>query len=352
MDEKLTNFWKALNDTEFSPSDEKFLKLSKGAHFFGSDKKPSVLFIRKCYNDLLVPVLDKNIRNLRIMGNPGIGKTFYGYYLLYKLARSNTTVIYDNHINPQVILFEQKKAYNLDRIHHSYEISRYLDNPDVWRIVDGEISNESEAKTILICSPLKNNYKKFEKFSKPHIRFMPVWSWKEIDTCRSEIYKNLSSNYVRKLYDRWGGIPRYILENALTIEIQDQLQEAIDSCDERILDYIGGTESKKDISHKLIHIWTNIPDEDIINEAKSEAVSPFLTEGDEVEAEVNILTEEDEVLGDEDNEREPYTKKIILFASDFVGSQVTKKLKASILNKLLLNLEGNLSNDPNLGHLF
>ncbi|CAI2186831.1 1133_t:CDS:2 [Funneliformis geosporum] len=51
-------------------------------------------------------------------------------------------------------------------------------------------------------------------------------------------------------------------------------------------------------------------------------------------------------MSNEDDEvkREPYTKKIILFASNYVGKQVTKKLKTSILNKLLIELEESLSN--------
>lgn len=305
-----------------------FFELSGGGHFFGSDINPSVLFIRKCYDDLLDPIFDEKTRNLRITGNPGVGKTFFGYYLLYQLALLDKTTIYDNHNKLHIILFDQKKGYYLDRIIHSFEISKYLNNPDVYRIVDGKISIKSVAKTILICSPLKDNHKEFDKFDKPYIRYMPVWSWEEINTCRSKIYEELSIDHVRELYIKWGGIPRYVLENALNLEIQVQLQEAIDTCSEKIFKYIGGAESKKDVSHKLVHIWTNIPDEDIVSKADD------LTERDEDEAEVDVPTE---------SKRKPYTKKMILFASDFVGSQVTRKLKTSILNKLHTDLEETLS---------
>ncbi|CAI2188688.1 19541_t:CDS:2 [Funneliformis geosporum] len=315
-DEKLMNFWKVLKDTIFTLN-KKFFRLPGDAHFFGNDKEPSILYIRKCYNDLNDTVFNNNVKNLRISGNPGIGKTFYGYYLLYHLALLYKTVIYDTHTKTgQVILFEQEKAFYLHRTLHAYEITRYLNDPNVWYIVDGKKCDKVEAKTILICS---DHYKDFDKLS-PHIRYMPVWSWKEIDTCRNKIYNSLSSDDVRKLYNKWGGIPRYVLENTHNMEIQDQLQEAIDSCSEKIFKYIGGAESKKDISHKLIHIWTNIPDEDIMGETE------------------NIVSDEDDEV-----KREPYTKKIILFASNYVGRQVTKKLKTSILNKLFTELEESLS---------
>ena len=171
----MTNFWKALNETEYS-FDEEFFQLSGGAHFFGSVEEPSVLFIRECYDDLISTAFDMNVRKLRISGNPGIGKPFYGYYLLYHLAMLNKTVIFDTHTkSDQVILFEGDKAFYLYSAHHADEIRRYLKNPDVWYIVDGKKCDKFDAKTILICSPLRDHYKDFDKRS-PHIRYMPVWS--------------------------------------------------------------------------------------------------------------------------------------------------------------------------------
>jgi hypothetical protein len=235
------------------------------------------------------------------------------------------------------MLFEQNKAFYLSRVHHESEITKYLVDPDVWRIVDGKTNKKTPAKTILICSPLKSNYKEFDKFS-PSIRYMPVWSWEEIDMCRNDVYKDLTSSYVQKLHKKWGGIPRYVLENARKKEIQDQLRHAIDSCSGEILNYIGETESRTDVSHKLVHIWTNIPEEDIISKevdiltkrdkAETEFDIPIEREEDEVEVESVIPIERDE--DNEDNEeisREAYTEKIILFASDYVGSQVTYKLE-------------------------
>ena len=42
---------------------------------------------------------------------------------------------------------------------------------------------------------------------------------------------------------------------------QDQLDNAIATCDESIFRYIGESAVKDDISHKVIHIWTNLPEE-------------------------------------------------------------------------------------------
>ena len=75
----LKNFWQALKITEYKSSS--FLEMSGNINFLGKPSQPSKLFVRKCYNDLVNIVLKDNIRNLRLTGNPGIGKTFFGYFL-------------------------------------------------------------------------------------------------------------------------------------------------------------------------------------------------------------------------------------------------------------------------------
>ena len=81
-DESLNKFWQAIKNA----SCDKFLQLSEDTRFLGKRNGPSTLLIRKCYSDLIPVVLDTKIDKLRITGNPGIGKTFFGYFLLYLLA--------------------------------------------------------------------------------------------------------------------------------------------------------------------------------------------------------------------------------------------------------------------------
>ncbi|GBC19248.2 hypothetical protein GLOIN_2v1486671 [Rhizophagus irregularis DAOM 181602=DAOM 197198] len=267
VDEKLTNFWKALKNTA-ELDDNDFLELSGEAHFFGKNSKPSKLLIRKYYDDLILVVFDDNVRKLRISENPEIGKTFFRYYILYHLAVFNYTVIYEICIMNEpsrVILFDHEGwAFCLHKTFHFDEINRYLDDSSVWYVVDGKEPDIVEAKTILICSPLNAHHKEFDK--------------------------KIPS----------GGILRYVLAGALNTEIQSQLKDAIGLCDENIFRYIGRSESKDDVSHKLVHIWTNLPGRD---------------------------------------DAEPYTQKIIKFASDYVVKQVTSNVKRMITNKLFMNLD-------------
>ncbi|CAG8764680.1 3754_t:CDS:2, partial [Dentiscutata erythropus] len=126
-------------------------------------------------------------------------------------------------------------------------------------VVDGIEPNEYESKTVLVCSPKKGNYKEFDKYIGTTIRYIPIWLLEEIQACRYGAFKYLKLSSVKSLYSKWGGIPRYILENVLDKAKQNHLQNAIDVVNEKILHYIGETDCSDDISHKLIHINTNIP---------------------------------------------------------------------------------------------
>ncbi|KAF0382297.1 putative crinkler family protein [Gigaspora margarita] len=293
FDEKLSKFWKVLKNVKISG---KFLRLSDNNHFFGKQSQPSVVFIRDCYIDLEGIVFDKKIRRLRITGNPGIGKTFFGYYILYKLASKCKTVIYHK-VNNDPIIFSNEGSISKENL---FSFNQYLNEPETWYIVDGHVPKECEAKTILVCSPKKGNYREFDKYIGSTIRYMPVWTFNEIEECRSNIFNHLGIDKIKNLYMRWGGIPRFVLENAHDKAQQNLLQHAIDTVDETILNYVGETNCPDDVSHKLVHIRTNLP--------------------------VDEETDVEKVL--------PYTETYIYFASEYVANEVVVKLKINYKEKL------------------
>lgn len=64
-------------------------------NLLGDEPPGSILFVRDCYPRLLDTTLSIiNIgrsRHLAIIGTPGIGKTYFGYFLMYHLARQPGT---------------------------------------------------------------------------------------------------------------------------------------------------------------------------------------------------------------------------------------------------------------------
>ncbi|CAB4443841.1 unnamed protein product [Rhizophagus irregularis] len=399
----LRNFWQALKTTKYD-KEMPFFTVSEDIKFFGKRSRPSKLFVRKCYNDLLGIIID-NIKNgkrdYRLTGNPGIGKTFFGYYLIYDLVKKGKTVIYDVHTMERfVILLGQtvEEVKYLDRSNDSVEIRIYLSKPEVWYIVDGKPPDDSEAITILICSLNRSHYKTFDKRI-PDVRYMPPWSWDEINTCRADIFANLKEKKVRELYTKWGGIPRYILEGALVKGTQSQLNLAIKTCDESIFRYIGG--DVEDISHKLIHIWTNSDDNvnsltNPLVKSSSSLTGPLIESSSSSQPPHSSLIESsssgqpptgllldhpsqsfteifnqhlslDQPPGpffdqpstdpslDQPIKEEYYTDMIVKFASDYVGQQVILELKESIIDKCHRDVDAVMKggkSDPVVGCLF
>jgi len=191
--------------------DNNFFQLSEGVYFLGDKEQGTVIYIRECYKHLANIVLNEKIHRCRITGNPGIGKTFFGLYLLHLLSKQKKTIVYHQACQ-YPILFNKQHTFCSDNIS---DFKEYLDNTDVWYIVDGQPPLKVHAKTILLCSPQKQHYKEFDKMVGTTIRFMPVWSWNEVNECRIGMFNHLEEAKVEDLYSRWGGIPRFILEKSL-----------------------------------------------------------------------------------------------------------------------------------------
>ncbi|CAI2176087.1 16262_t:CDS:2 [Funneliformis geosporum] len=276
-DEDLNKFWQALKNAFHSNN---YQRLSDSTRFLG--KEDSALKIRKCYRDLLSVVFDDEIRKLRITGNPGIGKTYFGYYLLYQLALRDAIVVYDNFNETRPIIFEGEKALISD----SDGIEVYLRNPAVWYIVDGRQPKNVNAKTILICSPKRVHYAQFDKYTGATIR-----------------NPGISSGTI----SNWGGIPRYVLEKANDRTQQSKLNDAIKTCKENIFDLIGERcIERSKFSHMIVHIDVNLPVENELSQLQLDQ-----------------------------NGKPPYTEVILRFASNYVREKVTDKLETSIRQRLL-----------------
>jgi hypothetical protein len=74
---------------------------------------------------------------------------------------------------------------------------------------------------------------------------------------------NLNDQLVSNLFDKWGGIPRYVLNNATNPIALDLLEFAIATADaSKVLYSIGEISGPDDVSHCLIHMsvgmWYNI----------------------------------------------------------------------------------------------
>ncbi|CAB4393333.1 unnamed protein product [Rhizophagus irregularis] len=268
IDKNLGKSWDSLRNGKVinikMPKDHsyyQFISLSKDvSYLLGNDNEEQFLLIRDCYHHLADSILNHETRNYwHIVGNPGVGLTYFSYYLLYRLAQQNKIVIYDSKDNECIVLFS--KNYTL---YYNYNILEryfleYFNTPDTYYVVDNKIPSFRlcTLKTILITSPYRPYYKQYEKDYTSHKQYMSVWSWEEINICRHANFHHLSQEEVWELYMKWGGIPLFTLNYALNKSKQKLLQRAIDIVDHNLLGYYGEIYVEKDIRYMLAHIFTN-----------------------------------------------------------------------------------------------
>ena len=55
----------------------------------------SKLFIRPCYKEMADLILSGKVQDIVVTGTPGIGKSTFGYYLLYLLCCEEKAVVFE-----------------------------------------------------------------------------------------------------------------------------------------------------------------------------------------------------------------------------------------------------------------
>ena len=84
--------------------------------------------------------------------------------------------------------------------------------------------------------------------------YMPVWTLEELETCMSAMYPGMQVADVRSRFDRWGGIPRFVLEK-LSVPNQSLLEQAIASATlPSIIDSVGRAFAHPEIIHRILHL--------------------------------------------------------------------------------------------------
>ncbi|GBC01193.1 hypothetical protein RclHR1_00410020 [Rhizophagus clarus] len=283
-EENLREFWKDLKNIKIS-DDNKFIHLSKNIYFLGDITQGSILFIRECYNILGREVLNVNNKGRwRIVGDSGVGKTFFCYYLLYLIAQRNEMVIY-HRANKLPILFCKEDVLIIS----ANELGSYSEK--VWYITDDLEDDEEKisCRKIMLCSTsFQYNCKSliFDMCPGLEKRYIPVWSWKEIESCKDKIFNDLEEEVLRELYmNQCGGIPQSILG-------RQSFRLILDEVDENFFD-------RPKFAKAFLHIYSE----------------------------------------------EPYKEYTLIFPTNCIGSKITDKLMKCCKEKLLDFINGSYKPD-------
>jgi hypothetical protein len=250
----LQSFWNAFTNCSYPLKENTVVQLPENVFILGDFTIGSSIYIRPCYPGLLKVSLSivesTDTRHLIILGNPGIGKTFFGYFLLLHLARCGATVIYESSLSKEWLYLLTPKGVFKGTRSSLFEI---LMLKTTFYIVDGMAPMGVSAKTILLTSLRRDIWHQFSEHC-CDLRYMPVWSNEEFHLCRSMRFPSAPEELVESLYLKWGGIARYVLHYALVGQQQALLDAALDVSNiDSVVESFGGSGANADVSSRLIY---------------------------------------------------------------------------------------------------
>ncbi len=225
-----------------------------------------VLFVRDFYQPLYDDVLNgltasKStdtpavlVAKVILCGNPGIGKSAFGMYALFRAIRDGRTVVYASaKFSPKYLLFRNgavHAAKDLD------DLAQFTADPAAILICDSMTPPVCKAFTLQVTSPRKDRWHEFNKEMDCTMLFFPVFTLDEMRACRDACFPGVDEAGMLARFARWGGIPRYVLAK-LGAADQQQLEESVTGTTlDSIAEHSGALElqSDKDMSHQLLHI--------------------------------------------------------------------------------------------------
>ena len=209
-------------------------------------------------------VITEGIKKCIITGTPGIGKSLFMVYLLWKLLNGGKRVLFIYH--PNTIYYDGRgNVYEVTTMPSVTDHDFWSD--DLWCLFDAKEKTKIDLANlpyptctfVLSMSPRRDMINDFKKPPEAQKFYMPLWSEKELETV--SMYFPAARDW-RERFQILGGIPRYVLEvtsNAPQAILNGACKEVdLNDCIKVI-----GLESefteKTKASHSLVHINSELP---------------------------------------------------------------------------------------------
>jgi hypothetical protein len=243
---------------------------------FGQHKIPPTdlnrLHIRESYRTIACNIKPGNNGRHKVIvtGTPGIGKSLFLYYLLWKMVvKEGKRVLMIYH--PLNIYYDGKGGiFEIKRGQFPYNGDVSFWNDSLWCLFDAKGKNEADlhqlsydfCNFILSTSPRREIVNDFKKPPVPQYFYMPPWTKSEMESI-SSLFPNMTNTEWHERFEILGGIPQYVFED--TIKQPTQILEvACKNCSlEDCIKYIGLdselSEKSKKIIHSLIHMTSCPP---------------------------------------------------------------------------------------------
>ena len=238
---------KSANITDVSSSDEnqqgriQAITLSNGMKFDGGKEfMGNTLFVRDFYPRLFNCIMETDAI---LTGNPGISKSWFQWYIIYRLVKDSNYNVIVRQVGDQRIdfLFPQHLKVCTGSWTDLRNVFREFNPHEAFYLYEPESSLlepiQSDLQTVITCSPDRRRYHEFNKRGAARF-YMPVWKLSELQSvgkyvcCHldssNELIPELAPNKIEQRYKRFGGIFRYVLpSNKFAIEEAENNQESV-----------------------------------------------------------------------------------------------------------------------------
>jgi hypothetical protein len=201
---------------------DRIVQLPNDVYWVDDPKRGGSLFARDCYEKLWDCVSDENqrIRCFSICGNPGIEKSWFLFYVMYRLAQEGKSMVYAYTMDTvnQIMLVQPPNVVLRSEFYPSPEIKEVLKDCSAWYLVDGPVDVGRllflpvNARVLQVTSPDRKNFKHFLKMP-AHQYFMPAWTHDELEDYRQKLYPSVSADNLTELERIAGPVPCFVLED-------------------------------------------------------------------------------------------------------------------------------------------
>ena len=227
------------------------------------------LYIRKAYEDMFRIIcnnlnsdndIKKRFHRMAITGTPGIGKSMFLFYILWRLANMETTktvILHRQLDRKRIYVFQNDGCWKTE---NTGDINDFLDDSTTWYLMDALKSPPGpvNAVTILVSSPSKMYYSAFLKYIPvPFLHYLPLWSLEELKKAADSY--SMNHEEIENRFKMIGGIARYVLEDkrALGPIIDDAIGSL--ALNKLISIALGETSKENEISHRIVHFKVEPP---------------------------------------------------------------------------------------------
>ncbi|KAG5186713.1 hypothetical protein JKP88DRAFT_254422 [Tribonema minus] len=169
----IVEFWHALSE---ATEEDGWLILVDGTFFMGDPTRGTCIYVRSCYRDLtehIEQLLAIGTRRVVVTGTPGIGKSVYAFYWLWRLCQAGKTVVYQSDNDFYRFCGQDVRQGNRSEFFRA----GYLQDANAGFLCDPDMELYScfQGVTIAFMSSCKKRYSKFLNTPRATARCMPVW---------------------------------------------------------------------------------------------------------------------------------------------------------------------------------